>query len=380
MPNYPSQEILFHEGEGVDVDDMNNAQRFLRSQLSDLVVGGRVRFTEENHTPFFPVAVLALAGTAGAPIVSATPRQISNLPGVIAQASGAASTGADANVLLHYVAAGELAVTLDVGDALPRLDMILVKLEHDDDDPADAEARTVKDYATGTLSTATFVKRRKVISRVSVVKGTPAATPALPTPTSGWAIWCVVYVPAGHSSTIDVDNVHDWRSPLGLDRQCLPVDGLGAGLWSASGWEALTSSPGVISTGVGVLYVSVSSRSRFAGRLSRLTIMGQLAGCTIQLVRLNHDNSASFGGATVIADVSAAFTGGLNRPYALDTFFDASGVAVPVWLNGSKAGIATVNAPKAAPNDGRMHTLAIKITSGGAGAILRFIDADVLAA
>lgn len=382
MPHYPSQEVLFNDGEGIDFADLNNAQRFLRSQLADLAIGARVRFAEDAGGGPSPGALFAMTGGAGAPVQSATARQLTSLAGVIAhQITTGPSTGADALLLVHRVAAGDLAVTLDVGDAThPRIDLVMVKLEHVDDDAADVESRTIKNYGTGIISTATMVKRRKVRASVSVVKGTPAATPGYPTPTAGWCLWCAVYVPALHNAVIDVDNIRDWRWPVGFDRHSLPVSGLGPNVWAAAGWSALSSSPGMQSTGAGVLHIAPSARSRFGGRLARLTIMGALTGCTVQLVRLNNDNTNSFGGETVIADVSAAFTSGANQTYSLDLFTDATGVPVPIWMNGAKAGVATVAAPKAAPNDGRMHTLSVKITAPGSGKVIRFIDFDVLAA
>lgn len=382
MPHYPMQEILFNDGEGIDFTDLNNLQRFARSQLADLAIGGRVRFVEDGAGGASPGALYALAGGAGAPVQSVSARQLTNLAGVIAhQIAGGPSTGADALLLVHHVAAGDLAVTLDVGDAThPRFDLVMVKLENVDADVADVEARTVKNFTTGALSTANLGKRRKVRASVSVVKGAPAATPAYPTPTAGWCLWCAVYVPAAHNAVIDVDNIRDWRWPVGFDRHSLPVSGLGPNVWAAAGWSPLTTGPGLQSTSAATVYIAPSARSRFAGRLARLTIMGALAGCTVQLVRLNNDNTTSFGGETVIADVSAAFTGGANQAYSLDLFTDAAGVTVPIWMNGAKAGVATVAAPKAAPNDGRMHTLAVKITAPAAGKVLRFIDFDVLAA
>jgi len=382
MPHYPSQEILFNDGEGIDLADLNGMQRFVRSQLADLAIGGRIRYTEDGGGGPSTGAIFAMAGGAGAPVQSAAARQLTNLAGVIAhQVATGPSTGAEPLLLVHRVAAGDLAVTLDVGDAThPRIDLVMVKLEHVDNDAADVEARTVKDYATGIISTASIGKRRKVRASVSVVKGTPAATPTYPTPPAGWALWCAVYVPASHNAVIDVDNIRDWRWPLGFDRHSLAVSGLGPNVWAASGWSALSSGPGVQSTAAGVLYIVPPARSRFGGRLARVTMMGLLSGCTVQLVRLNHDNTTSFGGETLIADISAAVTGGANQAYSVEFFTDATGVTVPIWLNGAKAGVATVAAPKAAPNDGRMHTLAIKVNAPSSGKVLRFIDLDVLAA
>lgn len=380
MTDYATQELLYNPGEGIDTDDLNKVQRFLRSQIWDQVVGGRVRVQETADGMSSNLAYCYPAG-GGAPVASsATVRTVTNTYGLLVKRRvGIVIAGSDAATLSQYVAPDAMATQLDIGDANPRIDRVMYRLRHVDNDAVDIEARIVRattpPYA---MSTGSPVKRRKVVLDMLVVKGTPAASPIPPSITSemnaGYALWCEVLVPALHNAVIDIENMRDWRVPIGYDTHNVFCAGVGQNVSYSAGWTASGSSPGLVSTGSATAYVFPSARSRHSGRLVRLGIMGMLTGSTIQIVRVNNDNTTSFGGETVLQDVSAFFNVGANQLYETGAFTN------PYWLNGFTAGIAAATSPKAPPNDARMTTLAIKITVPSSNKVLRFVDFGVAAA
>lgn len=376
MPDYPVQEVLFNDGEGIDLADLNNMQRYLRAQSNDLLTASRARAQTlaEHLTGGYIGHLYGLGGAA--PITSVTARTVTASQGVLLwHGSSFAPTGGDPQAIPFYVNGFELTTQLDIGDANPRIDLISIKLEHVSNDAADQEARTQKNYSTGSISTANLVKKRKAVLTKVVTKGTPAATPTVPATPGGYVPWCSVYVPALHNAVVDVENIRDQRFPLGFDRIQQPTFGLGAGIWAAAGWSALGSGPGLQSTAGATLYVAPPARSKHAGRLLRVGLMGLLTGCTVSLVRVNMDNTTSFGGETVLADISSSFTGGANQLYAAAE--SHANWSRPLWLNGFTGGVAAITNPKAAPNDARMQVLALKIVAPSSGKVLKFAEWDV---
>lgn len=377
MPDYPVQEVLFNDGEGIDLADLNNAQRFTRAQLWDLVVGGHARSSEAVYGA--STSRLHAIGPAAAPVASVTSRTVTAISdGTLAQRIPFVTIdGADPKLIAYHAIAAELTTTFDVGDAThPRIDLISVRLEHIGTDVADEEARIFKNYSTGGLSTMNLVKRRKVRMTKTVTKGTPAASPTTPATPSGHVAWCTVLVPASHNAVIDPANIRDHRYPIGFDALVQPVDGLGGGVWAAAGWSTLGSTPGIQSTGTSPVYIRPSLRLKHSARLSSIGIMGLLTGCTVQLVRQNVDNTSSAGGETVLADLSSAFTGGGNQLYSTDE--SHANWSRPIWGNGFTAGLAALTTPAAAPNDSRMALVALKVTPPASGRYVKFVEWGVL--
>ena len=64
MTNYPTQEVLFNEGEGIDFADLNSAQRFIRGQLWDLSFASAIRSTETEDAANSSLAYCHPAGNA----------------------------------------------------------------------------------------------------------------------------------------------------------------------------------------------------------------------------------------------------------------------------------------------------------------------------
>src|SRR5262245_14559028 len=193
MGNYANQEILWNDGEGLDVADLRDMQRFARHALWDMAVGARSRVLDETDNSLSDAVLYTLGN--GAIRKAATSRTVTNDRGILAQLnSSAIDNGTDAGLMVYRLAQGELATTLDAGDSQARIDLVAVKLEYVENDQADNETRTFKDRETGQPTLQNLCKRRKVRLTKQVVKGTPASSPSEPAPPSGFVRWGSVLV------------------------------------------------------------------------------------------------------------------------------------------------------------------------------------------
>src|SRR5690349_10329408 len=126
-PNYPIQEVLISEGEGIDLLDLNDMQRFLRSQLWDSAIGGRIRASEGAYGLGLSNDDTIYCYGGGAPQASVTTRTITNSNGLLFHLIGT-FTGADPVLIPYVVESAELDTQLAVGDATnPRIDLIAIK-------------------------------------------------------------------------------------------------------------------------------------------------------------------------------------------------------------------------------------------------------------
>jgi len=104
--------------------------------------------------------------------------------------------------------------TLDAHDADPRIDIICVaSATADDESVSDA----IRDPSTGTVTTQTIDTRRAWYYTLQVVKGTPAASPAIPSTPAGYIKIAECRVPA----TAGAVGVVDTRPRLYLSQQLL---------------------------------------------------------------------------------------------------------------------------------------------------------------
>jgi len=213
------KEVLFNDGEGVDLADFNNLQRFLRSQLHDTFgVIARIDDVVRNGTDIAPhndAPYIFCVAHSGAPYPGASARQITNLPGVIYQQTGSGIiSGDDPEFTSYYLAQGEMLSTLAIGDATnPRWDILSVKIDHL---AGDSESRAFEDATTHVVTSQSMNKRRNVRLQFQITQGTPAADPAEPVTPAGYSKVCAILVPANHNAVIDPANIVDYRLPIGL--------------------------------------------------------------------------------------------------------------------------------------------------------------------
>jgi len=210
-------EVLWNNGEGITLGDLNDAQRYTKALLLDYVMGeGRAwhDYTGTQPSPdpkhcYVPHALSAFP-------YSSTARVVNNNAGVLMQWTGSSSIvppdGLTPAFKLFPVADGQLATTLSIGDATnPRVDAIFIKIEEID---ADSQARDFEDAVTGAKTSQTFFKKKRTQLSKNVIEGTPGANPLVPATPAGYVPWCYVYVPATHNAAFTNQQLHDKRMPV----------------------------------------------------------------------------------------------------------------------------------------------------------------------
>ncbi len=252
--------VLFNDGEGVTHGDLNDAQTFLETRLSDQILHSLIGNVSLSATdPEFggknganaPVhlAYCLHGGSAYLRQGSGNAKlQIS--PGVLMQKTG--SMDGSTPTLLAYTFAGTEEVTITNGDAShPRVDLLQMKLELVD---ADTQSRDFEDATTHVVTTTTPNKKKRVQCTLSVKQGVAGVSPTYPDPDSGYV--CIagvvvgtLYVAAaglnfGNDATGAVAVVHDQRMPLNVQAYFSePVTAKCITAFSASAW-AISNSNG----------------------------------------------------------------------------------------------------------------------------------------
>lgn len=206
-------ELLYNDGEALDYNDLNNAQRHARSMLYDGVHGTLARVVERDYQPHV-VSATEHAWTIGngcQPYVSASTLTVSFTPGAIGQKASGVPDGTDPLFLWYHMGLAEVSLTAGAADATnPRWDIVQIKIEH-----AEGSAET-RDFSTtaGVLSSVSFSKRRRTRLTASIKAGTAAASPTEPTPDAGYVKLCAIHI-AATATVITPTTVRDYRMPVG---------------------------------------------------------------------------------------------------------------------------------------------------------------------
>lgn len=250
------KEVLWNSSENVGNLDLNNMQRFLRAFLVDWVVGQGGTFSGSKDFatgPFDRTKALFSLGDSCAPIPTLTNLQVTNIGGLIGQwkagaplplTSGTppANWGLDPYMMFYWVSPAELLTTHSAADPTnDRWDLVCVKLDDISNDSADSETRLQKQLVSSTfvISSAGFIKRRKVTLTKQVVVGTPAGSPTMPAVPAGFQPLYAVRIPATFASTFTgaSNDFHDYRMPLGSFVVDVPA------------WQAIENGSGLAATG-----------------------------------------------------------------------------------------------------------------------------------
>lgn len=229
----PYSTFNWQDGMEVNVDVLNNGQRFVRAMHFDQVLQSTLGALSNTATrPEFGGDDGGDASTLWAYCVSpgraflrqgSANNKIQIAPGTLLQKI-ATSDGNDAT-LVPFTFAGTEEFTLTNGDATnPRVDLLQMKLEYVTDTTL---ALDLQDAVTRALTTPTFSNtRRRVRCTLTVKAGTPAASPVIPDPDAGFVpVGTVVvghnWVTGGTAPIFGVDTadtanaiVHDQRMPL----------------------------------------------------------------------------------------------------------------------------------------------------------------------
>jgi hypothetical protein len=246
MPTDLYKDVLFTDGEGADVADLNNLRGFMGARVFDQVLraaAGNARGGSTSQDPAKRLTVsaapflYALSGGTGY-IAPSGLLQTTVRGGTIFQQVGSPA-GDAASFLPYTMVDGEFTLAHAAGDAThPRVDVIEVKLEYVD---GNSESRVIQDPPPSVLqSVLTINKKRRVQATFQINQGTPAASPAYPSLTSGFAALGAVLVPAGHTGLwTPATHLRDLRIPIGVKHvDVLPSEFL---LEDTSAWTIATS-------------------------------------------------------------------------------------------------------------------------------------------
>ncbi len=227
--------VFFQDGEQLTFDDLNNGQRFLRAQLTDQILQQLIGDVSNAATrPEFggdgganASGLWAYSMSPGRAFLrqGSANNKIQLAPGTLFQKS-ANNDGAD-STLVPFSFVGTEEWTLASGDATnPRVDVLQMKLEYITDTLASVDFQDAVTRAnTTTPNTAT---RRRIQCTLSVKTGTPAASPTIPDPDTGFvpvgtAVVGHGWTSAGAAPIFGVDTaeankvvIHDQRMPLGV--------------------------------------------------------------------------------------------------------------------------------------------------------------------
>lgn len=348
--------VLFNDGEGLDHNDLNNAQRFLQAHVNDLLIRQRMRVASGVAIANTDGKCYALGAGAGIK-TTATALRSSNRAGVVAQLpSTSAVNGDDPRALLYYLADDELLTNHDAADAtLDRWDIVCIKLDQVE---GSSESRDFKDATTGVLSSASVNKQRAVALTKQVVKGANAAAgtavePAIP---SGYAKWAAVFIPAAFASTFSVStHLRDYRVPIGaLERGVVHA----AQFYNESFGLLGTTGFGYVATGASQVARALVPVCSPDGRVLNLAARVKFgAGALVDLVRVTMEATNGF-----VETVLHSFGDSSNVDTEMQLILNGAlvgGADGPIWANGW-----------ACPEAGVSHAddfLAVRFTSSGTG-------------
>lgn len=369
-----SRRVLFDpDGFAIDRTDDNNSQLFAMARQMILWASGITNAVDDPSSPgtFADLELgqawnqqsdgadandLVFAPFPGAGFVGpGLANHLTLYPGPLMLFTGApfASTGEE---FVSYWVNTPIDLTTAVGDATnPRIDLVEIKAEWVD---GDAQSRHFEDATTRAPSSQTEDKERGVQITVQIKQGTPAATPAYPAPTAGFAPLAAVRVPALHNGVHTVSNLRDMRWPLGGLR-VIDVDARGFWLQGTNPW--LLNEAGMYvetdgaTTAVADSVIVQCPIGAKSARLLGVGIYGAAAGNpSVELVRIDHNLPAT-PTITQLADLDTGQifdVAGFNNMGAIE-LMDPLGVAgtpqagarlanrrvgSPMWCNGYAAG------------------------------------------
>lgn len=405
------KEILWNAAENVGQDDLNNMQRFLRAFTTDWILGSAGAFSGHGEggggvtaTSFDRSKALFSIGDSCAPYPD-TAMVVTNLSGPICQwktgttgpladnglgGSLPGTWGADPYLLVYWALWGELATTHAAADPTnPRWDLVCIQLSDVSNDAADQETRLQKQVVGSSfiISSAGFIKRRKVTLTKQVVQGTPAGAPAIPAVPAGYLPLYAVLVPALFAGVFPVDdNFHDYRMPMGsfsvdvaagdmvsaTNRWATPFVAQGSGDYSGVQFPAFSA------------WISFIPRMPLSASSCRLIGVSALSGLNTPQFTVSIGRYNAFGGGSYnqmggngnwtlpLLGTGAANTSGINHYKWYNTALPGgagnnppTAAVKPPWGTGRPSGYAS-GAGRSAGVEDAMNQIGIRYLQGGA--------------
>ncbi len=303
------KELLFNDGEALDYNDLNNAQRYMRSALYDGVLSHLARTHESDdwygtQTLGGP-AYLSVLGNGLAPSITGSSLVVSVASGECGQhgagAISSANLGDDVNMIWHAfdtaLAGTTYQFTSGAADATnPRWDILQAQITHA------AGASETRDSSTvgGVLSSVSFNKERQTVLTMSIKAGTAAASPTEPSADSGYVKLFAWRIEAA-ATAITAANFRDYRMPVGLRVIDMP-----ARLWPRTGGYTESSDGMLVADGASTRTAQASPWGHW--RTGRLVAVG-----------LASDTVAGSGATALLTKTNYAV-----NPYTNTTLLDCS--------------------------------------------------------
>lgn len=401
----PNKLIYFNDGEGVLLEDFDRMQ-YLRDirELDERMYGAIIRTQLARGEPYYAPSTFAagvdskrwfVRGRSLTPYLSGGGGYGVKLLGgfgvrkrTTAPTLPGGGTPDYTRLLQHY-----FTDTVDVGtlnsnsSGNPRYDAIYATLS---EASGDAESRHFEDATTRAKSSITPDKRFATAATWTILEGTPASPPAIPSVPASSALACAILVPSGSPPSHD-----DNGSLPGIIDYCLPIASEPAEIWMParlSGSSATVVSPGFTRDQASLpdaLYATttVSAANMYffppsmftANSCARLVGMsviynGSDTAATVELVRIELDQT--LGSASAIRDISSSFT--WDATHRVATFdFDSSLTSsslTPLWMNGYAGGRSYEQSDGWATGVPGIKTIGLRFTKGANGNALGVVS------
>lgn len=207
------------------------------------------------------------------------------------------------------------------------------------------------------LVSQTINKKRRVSATFQIKQGTPAATPAYPTPTAGFVPIASVHVPATHASTHSLANLRDNRYPLGGVRVYDVFYNQFNLNFAGTTWTLNHNNCRLDSAGTAGSIIIPCPSGGHHGRVIAVSLFGTMASTVTPVVKVGQVKYSN--GATTFNDKAdlAGFVPGVldatvemitandvylmqNKLVDLGTRLASSRIGVPLWSNGERCGPA----------------------------------------
>lgn len=369
MANDNLKSVRWADGQGITHGDLNDAQRFNAARLFDALleklIPGPGNPDQEQSSALQLTAqhgdnvalnqfAYTLHGGQAYPRQGTANNKVQIAPGTLLQKI--AARDGNEPTLLCYTFTGTEEVTLSNGDAThPRVDLVQMKLEWED---GDSVSRDFEDAVTGAPTSQLTNIKRRVKCTLSVKQGTPAASPAYPTPDAGCVVIAGVVVPNGFTWATALDYVdfsgkailHDQRMPLGAVREyhVLPTDIAYDSTWTLSAdRDKITANGGggaavhAICPGGGKTSRIVGIRVVWSGNGGSDDNLARIRYTTVgrSRIALNSTN-CGIGGVGSLFALTADHTRfeSTHTPNGAGPVIQSNGVmGPPVWTSGKRA-------------------------------------------
>ena len=190
---------LWNNGEGIGSDDLNDTSAAILTQLHDLGIARRHAITRTSGVLQAPDGFAY--GLDAHPRKGSGDRDVRVNDGVVWIARGSGTPGIRAPELYPVCVPSVTDLTAAAHDATnPRIDAVVMAIDEETD--SDTGTRRIRQAGPGSATTASLSAHRASVGTVSLVTGTPDASPSAPSAPSGSVTIGIVRVPATSGAVV----------------------------------------------------------------------------------------------------------------------------------------------------------------------------------